>query len=297
MTIVQKLNIVNYDFSVADGENAIFVVPDLLTRVTTYATDDALNEMTDEYVIREGETPERVSHRVYGTTEYYDILLQLNKIVSLREDWPMSEIQLEEFAKKKYPGYAADVTQSYELSGVELDVDSTILRLEKHLTSAMNANTFWRMNVGDFVDEQSDGIFPAGTQVVSFSFNGATNEYEVVMSKPSMLAIKAPNEESPEYPKTFSIRFNPMIEAYLAVRYWEDSLGVVREKDDITEPVGWMTQDGSPTEEFTTGGEEAFAVTNFSYEIGLNDAKRNIKIIKPTYIASYVSSIMKELDK
>lgn len=295
MSFISDLPLINYDFSVKEDESLIMLVPDLLTRVTLRMSDETLDNLTDEYVIKEGETPEQVSYRLYGTTEFHWVIIYLNNITSLLEEWPMTDQQLDAFCAKKYPGTAANVLKTYELSGVELPNGSTTLRLESHISSALNAANFWQVNVGDFVASSSFNTFPRGTQIVSYSLNNTTGEYELVMSKPSTVEIKAPSPESPEYPKTFSLKFNTSIEKRYSVYYWEDDLGVIRDKETITDDVTWMTNAGTPTSLFETKGANATSISYYEYESIQNEKKRTIKVVKPEYINTLASAIIKEL--
>ena len=297
MTFISDLPLIDYDFSVRDDESLIVLVPDLLTRVTLRMSDETLDNLTDEYVIREGESPEQVSYRLYGTPEFHWVIIYLNSITSLLEEWPMTDIQLDNFCAKKYPGTAADVFKTYELSGVELPHGSTILRLESQISSALNTANFWQVNVGDYVSSSSFNTFPRGTQIVSYSYNNTTGEYELVMSKPSTVEIKAPSPESPEYPKTFSLKFNSSIEKRYSVYYWEDDLGVIRDKETITDDVEWKTNTGTPTSLFETKGSNALAISYLEYEAMQNEKKRTIKVVKPEYIHTIASAIIKELKK
>jgi hypothetical protein len=46
------------------------------------------------YVVVEGDTPEIVSYKFYGTPLYHWVVLIVNDIVNPREEWPLSENQL-----------------------------------------------------------------------------------------------------------------------------------------------------------------------------------------------------------
>lgn len=58
----------------------------------------------EEYEVLHGETPEEVSYRFYGTTDYSWAVLMFNNIVDPRFQWPVSEESLYKIVEDKYGG-------------------------------------------------------------------------------------------------------------------------------------------------------------------------------------------------
>lgn len=56
----------------------------------------------EDFIIREDETLEQISYRVYGTVEYWHIIALVNNIVSPWEDLPMSNDMLVNYVTAKY---------------------------------------------------------------------------------------------------------------------------------------------------------------------------------------------------
>ena len=54
------------------------------------------------YVVRDGETPDLVSYRVYGSPKYDYIVLMSNDIRNYYDEWPMSYTVLNEYIEQKY---------------------------------------------------------------------------------------------------------------------------------------------------------------------------------------------------
>jgi len=71
--------------------------------------DDIFREDTlyTKYTIQDGERPDMISYKFYDDEQYYWILLQINEIVDYYTQWPLSEVELEQFVYKKYGGPAA----------------------------------------------------------------------------------------------------------------------------------------------------------------------------------------------
>ena len=56
----------------------------------------------DEYDIKEGETPEIIADKVYGSSEYHWVILLCNQKYDYINDYPMAERALFEYTKNKY---------------------------------------------------------------------------------------------------------------------------------------------------------------------------------------------------
>ena len=70
-------------------------VTNLLRRVALRARVRTNVLLYDTYDVKSGETPESLSHRLYGDSEYHWIIMLVNDITDRYHDWPMSEAQYE----------------------------------------------------------------------------------------------------------------------------------------------------------------------------------------------------------
>ncbi len=70
------------------------------------------------YTILEGERPEEVSYKLYGTTRFHWVLLFLNRIVDPLTDWFMSTDLLWDFTEAKYPEIPLDPTKRSGIFGI-----------------------------------------------------------------------------------------------------------------------------------------------------------------------------------
>ena len=64
---------------------------------SVYATD-----LFTELQLQDGVRPDQVSEAVYGTPEYDWVVLLTNKIVDVKNDWPLSNAEFEKFIYKEY---------------------------------------------------------------------------------------------------------------------------------------------------------------------------------------------------
>lgn len=108
-----KLPVIYYNFPVA-GEDRMFVIKDVSINVRFIK--ETLENITiyDEYDIIDGDTPEIIAHRIYGSTQYHWALMLANLRFDYVNDWPMSYDRLEEYVRSKYGTDQMYVTRHYE---------------------------------------------------------------------------------------------------------------------------------------------------------------------------------------
>lgn len=76
---------------------------DILVRTQPTKKYLATSTILTPYVVSDGDTPENVSYKFYGTPLYHWIILIINEITDPREEWPLSERQLTDMITLKYP--------------------------------------------------------------------------------------------------------------------------------------------------------------------------------------------------
>jgi len=99
-------------------------VTNLLRRVALRAKVRTHVLLYDTYDVKSGETPESLSHRLYGDSEYHWIIMLVNDITDRYHDWPMSEAQFQQYMKDKYSD--VDAVHHYEISQESGDTDIKI---------------------------------------------------------------------------------------------------------------------------------------------------------------------------
>ena len=68
----------------------------------------------DKYEVKDGEKPEQVSHRFYGSTDYHWVVLSINNISDRYYGWPLSIQDLENYIAEKYTN--PDGIHHYEIT-------------------------------------------------------------------------------------------------------------------------------------------------------------------------------------
>jgi hypothetical protein len=90
-----------YNFPIGDGEKVV-VVRDITANVRVFKK--VLDNVTlyDEYDIVDGETPEIVSEKLYGTPDFHWALMIFNERYDYIKDWVLPYDRLVQYSKDKY---------------------------------------------------------------------------------------------------------------------------------------------------------------------------------------------------
>lgn len=99
------------------------IMTDFFRRVRTGKGFGDLSSGIIPYVIKDGETPEKIAYEFYGSAFYHWVILLVNDIVNVREEWPMDG---EEFNTYLSDNYANINAVHHYIDPVSLfEVDST----------------------------------------------------------------------------------------------------------------------------------------------------------------------------
>ena len=93
------------------GENQT-VVTNIFRRVKVRDKIKNNISLLDQYDVHEGEKPEDVAYKAYGSTDYFWVITLLNNIVNRYYDWPLDEYVFQQYCKDKYDN--ADGIHHYE---------------------------------------------------------------------------------------------------------------------------------------------------------------------------------------
>lgn len=102
------------------------IVTDVTKRVRVAQEVKDNYAIYDEYDIRDGETPEVLAHKIYGSSEYHWVILLMNDIIDPRFDWVLSSIALQDYVENKYGVANISLTHHYvssDGSGIVVDSD------------------------------------------------------------------------------------------------------------------------------------------------------------------------------
>lgn len=78
------------------------LLTDILRRVTIDPKYKEAYLYYDEYLIKDGDTPEMLADKYYGDPLLHWVIFLVNEIVDPRYEWPLDQNTLVEFCKDKY---------------------------------------------------------------------------------------------------------------------------------------------------------------------------------------------------
>jgi len=109
----------------------------------------------NSYYIKDGETPDMLANNFYGSSKYHWILLIVNDIVSVNEEWPKNQELLFTYTESKYGVGNASLDHHYRLtSDISIIVD--------HDAAAITAGTIEAVSNLDYelqLNEEKRQIF------------------------------------------------------------------------------------------------------------------------------------------
>lgn len=260
MSFFKKFPRISYSFdNIPDGESLRERdVVDITKRVVLRTYTKTNQSLFIRYRMKEHESFETIAHKMYNNSSYHWVLMLLNEIVDPFYDIPLNIAQINNITNINYRGFSLFM-KTTEYLGTFLvgepvvaairvidDNKNEILQDIPYTANAIEWDSTYRELV--VTDE-------TGTSLLT---NTHVND-DVVIRGIESGAMGS---------------FRRRIPHPDAVHHFEDSEGNILNPYD-----GWL---GAYTEGSQLGG--IVAVTNRQYEETNNDAKRNIRVIRPEYI-------------
>ena len=239
-----------------------------------------------EYKVKDGETPEEIAHRVYGTPNLNWILLLFNNIKNPYFEWPLSQSQMESQLYQVYPGSAIFV----DLDPVFISTSGTALTIP--LSNFV---------VGEVVGHEL-GYW---TGIVS-KWDSTLRKVEIIDIEGSFDSntsstytgkIVTFNREGVEFETTMN---RVVFDNTYALHHFEDSDGNVLDpyEDFVGRTLSRTSLTDSALSEnfmlksYIEESSDTNVIVNRVYEDNLNDDKRNIKILKIEYVQRAIDAYL-----
>ena len=138
----------------------------------------------NKYTIQDGERPDHLSQKLYGSPDYYWTFFMVNEnLVNLHTDWPLSRKEFDTMVKSKYDGYVLTTDEDISVSFIK---GETVQGLISGATGTLvykdcNTNTLRITNIsGEFrADELVRGLTSLDTITITgqTEFYNATRHY------------------------------------------------------------------------------------------------------------------------
>ena len=113
MSYFDKFPLLVYD---AKGQGNYKLVTDILRRVKIRSAIQDGAVLFDKYDVKNGENPEDVAFKWFGSADLHWVILLTNNITDRYYDWPLNQVQFAEFLKDKYGAGNEDAVHHYEIT-------------------------------------------------------------------------------------------------------------------------------------------------------------------------------------
>jgi hypothetical protein len=106
-----------------DNGKSVQIITDILRRVVLSKEFKTNAAFFEEYEVLEGETPEDVSYRFYGTQRLHWLILMVNDIINPRFQWPLTGDQMYRQVERIYNEKASvySINRAKNLNGYVVD--------------------------------------------------------------------------------------------------------------------------------------------------------------------------------
>ena len=164
----------------------------LFRRVRFRDNLNALYVASTRYTIKQGETPEQVANKQYGSPDWYWTILILNNIIDIRSDWPVSDYELDSAIEKNY-GDTQDDIRFWETKEI---FEGNNLVLEGGVIIEYNQSTSAQQVVGyypSYTFTTPTGSLLSGSQVMTpitnreFEYRENEKKKEIFLIRPEFL--------------------------------------------------------------------------------------------------------------
>ena len=113
MSFFNKFPMMVYDVKNNDNYK---LLPDILRRVKLRTSIRGSSMLFDTYDVRNGERPEDIAFKWFGDAQLHWVILMTNNVTDRYYDWPMNDVQFQEFLTDKYGAGSEDAIHHYELA-------------------------------------------------------------------------------------------------------------------------------------------------------------------------------------
>ena len=141
-----------YDFNLTDGVD-YQIVTDITRNVRLRKQILENVSLYDYYDIKEGETPEIVSEKVYGTPYYHWVIMLTNQRYDYINDFPLSQLELDARVAQKYGTTKIEHVHHYEYNGLIREGVNVLVLRESQLIGGGIAG----LVVGEILTSQTNG--------------------------------------------------------------------------------------------------------------------------------------------
>lgn len=279
MAYFSKFPVVNYPAGLADNNVRFVYVRNLLRRIALSETIRRSSSAFYEYDIKDGERPEHIAERVYGSPTFHWLVLIVNGIVDPYTDWYKSESVLDQYNSKRYQGYAIyfsklDKTLFHDSSVFS---GSTLAQSGKTAPILSYNPAYCRLHVKPIGFSEGAATIQTNTATHTVEIHRVdqylktVNEIRIPMPSGATQGLGAKDYRVADPLSQYSANYSNIGTSISSVPLHETHIGV------------YMGLSGEKN--------NAFVFSNFDYEIERNNKKRTIKILHPRYTRQAITEL------
>lgn len=159
-----------YDFDLSNGTD-YRVITDITrnVRLRKYILENI--SLYDYYDIAEGETPEIISEKIYGTPYYHWVIMLVNQRYDYVNDFPLSQRELDVHIRKKYTEQKMYNVHHYAVN----DVVKEGVNVLKIIDSPLSGGSIGGFTTGDIIEGQTNKYLARVEQILE-----TTSEYVIM---------------------------------------------------------------------------------------------------------------------
>jgi hypothetical protein len=171
-----------YDFDLSDGKD-YRVITDITRNVRLRKQILENIALYDTYDMVDGDTPEIVSEKIYGTPYYHWIIMLVNQRYDYINDFPLTQRELDELIVRRYGENKAQHIHHYEQNGVIKDGVNNLILRESPLSGSgigsINVGTLLKSVNNLYVGRVDSITVPSDGETISLSVSIRQGKFEV----------------------------------------------------------------------------------------------------------------------
>lgn len=247
----EKFPAIVYPFEI-DGKTVYKKVTDITLNVRIFEILKQYATVYDEYDMLEGETPEIISEKAYGSPYYHWVIMLLNERYDYVNDFPMDQVTLDTYIKDKY-----NVEFKIECSQLTSDLGTQYLHTDSTDRLVVGQRVSYFV---DYVDSTQGNHIYYDTKTSTITDIIDSNRFAI---DETILSQSTTTETAKFLPQSVTVTIGNLDNPMYDVHHYVDSDGFIVNEDNVN----------------LNDEPDAIEVTNYEHEIQQNESKRRIKLM------------------
>lgn len=136
----------------------------------------------EQYEIKEGETPEIISEKIYGTPYYHWVIMLSNQRYDYVNDFPLTQVELDKFIEEKY-GDKKELPHHYEKNGFIVE-GTNILSIR---STNISGGGVGNVDIGELLQSVNNGYLARVDEIIAPTNDNLTSQIRVSLREGKFL--------------------------------------------------------------------------------------------------------------